>query len=293
MTYPRAHLVDCENGGYYHCIARCVRRAWLCGIDALTGQSYEHRREWVENRIAMLSSQFAVKLFAYAVMSNHYHVVVKLEPHRTRTWSDEEVAKRWLRVSSNRATDNQKTADLLADPERLQRVRERLGSLSWFMRYLNEPIARQANREDRCKGRFWEGRFKSVALLDDQAVIACMAYVDLNPVRAGISNDEALSKHTSIRRRMTKLNAYPLAQLEELGLRMKDYLDLLHWTHSPAPQLSAHPVSKYASRQWWDRVWVNRHYLRAYGASEAIKDYVERIGQCWIKGRPKTQHLLH
>jgi len=75
---------------------------------------------------------------------------------------------------------------ILGNPERLTESRMRLGSLSWFMKALNEPIARQANREDGCKGKSWESRFKCQALLEEHAVLSCMAYVDLNPARAAI-----------------------------------------------------------------------------------------------------------
>jgi hypothetical protein len=89
----------------------------------------------------------------------------------------------------------------LADKEKLALCRERLGDLSWVMRSLNETLARRANKEDNCKGRFWEGRFKSQRLCDAGAVMACMAYVDLNPVRAGLAETPETSEFTSVRER--------------------------------------------------------------------------------------------
>jgi hypothetical protein len=80
--------------------------------------------------------------------------------------------------------------------------RSKLASISWFMRCLNQPIAHQANREDKCTGKFWESRFTSQALKSEEALLSCMAYVDLNPVRAGIADTPETSSHTSIRERL-------------------------------------------------------------------------------------------
>src|SRR5690554_3434747 len=80
---------------FYHVISRCVRRTFLCGQDRATGRCYEHRRGWIEERIRLLASVFAVDVAAYAVMSNHYHLVVKLSPDDIEPWSMDEVLARW------------------------------------------------------------------------------------------------------------------------------------------------------------------------------------------------------
>lgn len=190
-----------------------MRRAWLCGQDELTGRSFEHRRQWVEDRLHLLANSFALSIQAYAVMSNHLHLVVYLQPGAVRRWNDADVIRRWRRVYPVRtrtppaeaAVDDASDAASKVLPERIAIWRERLGSLSWFMRALVEPIARRANSEDDCTGHFWEARFRCQALLDERSILAAMAYIDLNPVRAGIALTLADSDHTSIALRIRAL----------------------------------------------------------------------------------------
>ncbi|WP_391570515.1 transposase, partial [Shewanella algae] len=209
MPRPRYAQVSLEDTPFYHCISRCVRRAFLCGVDDYSGKSYEHRRDWVESRLLELAAVFAIDLCAYAVMSNHLHLVLRVDLKTATEWTLEQVLQRWhLLYSGTLLSQRFLRGETLSDIEYLtlqqttEVYRQRLMDISWFMRALNEPIARQANREDGCSGRFWEGRFKSQALLDDAAVLACMAYVDLNPIRAGIAKTPEDSDYTSIQRRI-------------------------------------------------------------------------------------------
>ena len=215
MTRPRATLVSVEDTPYYHCIGRCVRHAYLCGQDRLTGKSFTHRRQWILERLKLLTQTFAIDLCAYALMSNHYHLVVRIAPDRVKTWSSREVAERWTQLFSGPDLVQRYLAhQTISDTERttldalLGRWASRLSDLSWFMRCLNEPIARMANQEDGCTGHFWEGRFKSQALLDDTALLTAMAYVDLNPVRACLAQSLMDSDFTSIQQRLFEIARY-------------------------------------------------------------------------------------
>ncbi|WP_298772392.1 transposase [uncultured Shewanella sp.] len=209
MPTSRKAIVSLEDTSFYHCVSRCVRRAYLCGVDDYTGQSYEHRREWVEDRILELADVFAIDICAYAVMSNHLHLVLNVDIYKANSWSELEVAERWHQLFNGTDITQKLTNDVSLEPHEMvllsktiAKYRSRLSDISWFMRALNEPIARKANFEDKCSGRFWEGRFKSQALLDEAAVLSCMAYVDLNPIRAKIADTPEQSDFTSIQRRI-------------------------------------------------------------------------------------------
>jgi REP element-mobilizing transposase RayT len=204
-TYARSEIVADDEVGIYHCINRTVRRAWLCGDDPVSGRSYEHRKDWVRERLKELAGIFAIDVCAYAVMSNHLHVILRTRPDVAEAWSDEEVARRWWRLFPRRKNKDGSAAEpvehelamIQADTEAFSEKRKRLSNLSWLMRCLSERIARQANEEDDCTGRFWEGRFRSQRLLDETALLACMIYVDLNPVRAKIAETPEDSDFTS------------------------------------------------------------------------------------------------
>ncbi len=214
MTTPRKQQISLADTPYYHCMTRCVRRAFLCGEDKHSGQSFEHRRGWIEDKLHFLTTVFAIEMCAYAVMSNHYHVVLFVDEDKAKQWSMNEVLERWHRLHKGTLlTQQYLNGDNLATPlvdmvnATAEIYRQRLIDVSWFMREINEKVARQANQEDECKGRFWEGRFKSQALLDETALVACMAYVDLNPVRANIADTPETSNHTSVKLRCEQAKA--------------------------------------------------------------------------------------
>jgi hypothetical protein len=200
---PRHTQIDIEATPYYHCISRCVRRAFLCGTDRLTGRSFDHRKGWVVEKLAALSSIFAIRLCAYAVLSNHFHLVVRINSERARAWSPAEVVERYGRLFPGVARLWERLTPA-RQAEQIACWRARLADLSWFMRCLNESIARRANQEDQCRGSFWEGRFRSQALLDEAGLLMCMSYVDLNPMRAGIAQSLEESDFTSIQQRLAE-----------------------------------------------------------------------------------------
>ena len=255
MPRPRKCQISLDATPYYHCVSRCVRRAFLCGVDHHSGKSYEHRREWVEQRLLELAPVFAIDIAAYAVMSNHLHVVLHINAAEAHSLTPRAICERWHQLYQGTPLSHRfLKGEALTEAEQqvldvhLAEWRRRLADISWFMRCLNEPIARRANAEDGCAGRFWEGRFKSQALLDEKALAACMAYVDLNPIRAGMADTPEHSDHTSVQRRIRQLKAfdpdaaptpealYPFAgnprepMPEGIPFRLADYLALVEWS---------------------------------------------------------------
>lgn len=203
-AYARSEIVDDATVGVYHCISRCVRRAFLCGDDPFTGRNCDHRKRWIQDRLEELAGIFAFDVLGFAILSNHFHLVLRNRPDVAGSWSDEEVARRWYRLHPKRRDDDGTAAEpepselaaMLADPDWIAARRRRLASLSWFMRSLCEPIARRANAEDQATGKFFESRYKSQVLVDETAVLACSIYVDLNPIRACLAETPEASAFT-------------------------------------------------------------------------------------------------
>ena len=279
MPTPRAQQVSLEATAVYHCINRCVRRAFLCGQDHLTGKNFDHRKQWLVDRLHELSAIFALDVCGYSVLSNHFHLVLRIDRDRALAWTDEQVAARYARVFPQIVG---KTRDLpdAVQARRLAHWRQRLWDLSWFMRCLNESIARRANREDGCTGRFWEGRFRSQALLDEGALLACMAYVDLNPIRAGLADTLEGSAFASIRERLCApaTSLVPFADeaalgtgVEPLPVTRRDYVELLVWTVRALREARRDDIPAPI------RTTLERFDLEAGSFVDNVRDYAHRF----------------
>jgi REP element-mobilizing transposase RayT len=295
----------------------------LCGFDKYSGQSYEHRRGWVEQRLLFLSSIFAIDICAYAVMSNHVHVVLHVDKKQTQVWSDYDVLQRWHRLHTGTLlTQIFARGDTLSHGEQLTldntitEYRRRLHDISWFMRDLNENIAREANKEDDCTGRFWEGRFKSQALLDEGAVLSCMAYVDLNPIRAKIADTLDTSEHTSIQKRLASIKnpttknslmpfvGHPRQNIPKgIAFSLKDYCELVDITasiiknnntgyidHQAQPMLQRLGLS---GEQWLTLTTeFEKNFCYAAGAEMMMNQFKEHTGHQRIRGMGNAKILL-
>ncbi len=242
----RSEYLDPNTVQVIHGVQRCVRRAFLCGSDNASGNSFEHRRGWVRQRLEFLASVFGIDCLTYTVLSNHLHLILRTRPDVVATWSDDDVARRWLRLFPVRRLEDGSAAEpagseiatVTGNPGRLAEVRRRLSDVSWWMRCLAENIARRANREDQCSGRFWEGRFKAQLLLDEASLLACAAYVDLNPVRAALANSLEESEYTGAKDRIDDLlDQQPQAS----GTKDKNVRQRKEWQATRAWERSRRP----------------------------------------------------
>ena len=318
MPTPRKRLVNLEATPYYHCISRCVRRAWLCGEDKLTGKNFDHRRGWIEDKILQLAEVFCIDICAYAVMSNHFHIVLKVNVELAEDLSPRELLIRWSKVFTNKPyyVENYLNGLPLNEGEinlidnKLKAIKERIVDISWFMRVLNEYVARLANAEDNVKGRFWEGRFKSQALLDETAVLACMAYVDLNPVRAGIAKTPEDSEYTSIKQRIKQfknhdigLNLTTITNQEFIfNMNIDDYLKLVDWTGKNINHPDKASIPEYIKPilvriQTNENKWLKtsnkftKQFANVAGSLEKLKLFSENIEQKWVCGKNGINEL--
>ncbi len=308
MPTARKELINLDITPYYHCYNRCVRKGYLFGTHE-NNKNYDHRKGWLLERLHHLSQGFAIHICAYAIMSNHYHLVLHVDRELALSWSDEEVNKRWQLVLGR------KTPFETSSLEEIEQRRENLYSISWLMRFLNENIARLANKEDDVKGKFWESRFQSQALIDEGALLACMAYVDLNPIRAGMAPTLEESEYTSIQERIKVYsqnqttppnlmkfqakNTSAPALKAVLPFSFQDYKLLVDWTGRQFREDKSGYIAKEVpsivqetglNPANWIRT-VEKSSIRdqqIFGAFAQIKNWAKEIKKLWLKGQKST-----
>lgn len=328
MTYARKSLVSLADTPYYHVVARCVRRAWLWGFDEYAGRDYSHRKEWVLERLAQLTSIFTIEVCAYAVMSNHYHLVVYVNQKRTKQLSSREVVDRWTQLFAAPPVIDRWLNGTALEAERelavalIEKWRQRLCDLSWFMKCLNEHLARRANAEDNCDGRFWQGRFRSQALLDEAGLVTAMAYVDLNPIRAGIAATPEESQFTSICERIRELRESgsneeasneplrsiplkpfsPSDSTHAIPCSLQHYIELVDWTSrairndkrgaidSKLPPIAAR--LNIDAEAWNAAMQPHGNVFgRAMGRLDHLRLHAQTLGQSWVRGLRNAERL--
>jgi len=330
MGLPRSDYVQEGKVGVYNCTTRCVRRAFLTGFDSETGRDFSHRKQWIEDRLQLLASIFSVEVTTFSVMSNHYHVTVRTRPDIAETWSNHKVAARWLTLCPKRYRSKKKAKEPIQEQirnlalctERIAELRKRLGSLSWFMRFLNEYIARAANAEDNVKGRFWESRFKCQVLLDHAAIAGGMVYVDLNPIRARIAQTPEDSDFTGIQQRIriwkqktssadrTSLSSSWLCPIASEGGRLgilpmseEEYFTLvdksgrlLHPDKRGVMDASLAPILKRIGakpERWSETISCFEDKFRlAAGQLGNLRKFADQLGKRWFTGLSASRRVF-
>jgi REP element-mobilizing transposase RayT len=310
MTVARNQQICVEETPYYHIVSRCVRRAFLCGEDKVLGKSFEHRRQWLIDRIKQVTSVFAIDVCSYAIMSNHFHIVLKV--NSTKEWNATQVLMTWCSLYSLPVLCDRYLKGEIETEAELRRVKEyvaeyrtRLMSVSWYMKAINEYVARMANEEDKCTGHFWESRFKSQALLDERALLTCMAYVDLNPIRAAMAKDLKTSEFTSIKERIdnnhTWLSCFGKGD-NDLPFYLSSYIDLVDETgrcirgdkRGFISAKSAKVIDEIGidPESWIDELKGFKSIgFSAVGTAEQLKEYSANTKRKWTLGIKLTPAL--
>ena len=333
MPRPRKQQISLDATPFYHCVSRCVRRAFLCGKDPTSGRSYEHRRHRIEHDLLRLASIFYIDVAAFCVMSNHYHLVLHVDHEKGKNADARDIVVRWHQLfKANEVSQKFIDCEPLEKHEQyhvdtlIGTWRTRLFDISWFMKVLNEGIARMANKEDDCTGHFWESRFKSQALLDEKAVLSAMAYVDLNPIRAAIATTPQSSDHTSIKLRIDywkaralESHARPAGDLQPesllpftgkerqplsrgLAFNLIDYIELVDWAgrviredkrgaiHENAPPILLR--LNIAPEHWIELTTTfERRFKGIAGSVDSVKKWCTKFGLTRTTNRSSSKVL--
>jgi REP element-mobilizing transposase RayT len=324
MTNPRSWVAPDGTRGTFHIISRCARRHWLLHGD------HAHRKAWICALMAELLDVFQIDLHAWAVLANHVHFILRPRPDRVAALSAERLTRLAMQAMPARTGIANEVLPATESVVRrysrnaawVEEHRKRLGSISWLMKLFKQRISYRANAEDRCRGHFWESRFLSVPLLEMGAIVACMAYVDANPFRAGVAErpeqadwtslwtrcqadllaahratdevspwEDPLLAQAALARHLTPLDQIrPVdphtGKLPRCALDLPAYLDLVHH----ACGVDRKQAADARIRRWgidpdtWQAAMADpgRFQSAAVGGADARKAYAQACGRKWI-----------
>lgn len=243
MTIARRRLTDLEQPAWAHCILRAVRQAQVVSPETIS-----YRLPWIIGRLRHLCTYTTCDVAAYAVLENSVHLVLRCDPPAAEALNDIEVVRRWAQVfpglrscppqdwSDQHGPDDlsTRTEEVLRERQARSTQRQQLGSIASFMRAFAESLGRRVNRDDDCRGHFWDGRYKSIFLLDPSAVLAAMTYLDLYAWRRQLAAEPTACVQTSLGLRLGRSETaaawlYPVSDIGA-GCGPDDHRALLRGT---------------------------------------------------------------
>jgi hypothetical protein len=249
---PREDLVSETQPGVYLCSMHTLpgQGKRVGGTDK-SGVSFDHRRKWIVEQLELQAAQMAVEVLAFSVLPKSISLLLRTRPDLVKDWSDADVARRYLTALHAKVPFGEKRLPpptgeierMLANRVELRRGRSRLSNLTWFVGQLTEATARNCNREDNTRGRFWEGRYQCLPLLDEPATAAAIGHVDLEPVFAGEATSLASCKFSSARLRNSSGKGL-LAPATGAASKQKSLPNLL-----PVSDAELHKVLDWSTRQ--------------------------------------------
>ena len=147
----RVKVLAADEIAIVHVMNRTVRRCFLFGEDSVSGKNYDHRKVWIDQQLAHQARYFGIDLLCQAIMSNHFHLVLRSRPDVVKEWSDEDVARRWLMLCPERRDEKRQALEptefeinsIVKKKDKLATVRSRLSDISCWMRLLSQKIAQR------------------------------------------------------------------------------------------------------------------------------------------------------
>ena len=329
MTRPRYQQILPRVTPYYHVMGRCTQGLSLMGErNPITGENTADRKGWIETHLEHVARAFCIDVCKYALMDNHYHLLLHINMRKAKKLPMAEVIYRWhMMFEGDDLSHRYIKKEKLTGKERRQlerlvkKWRKRLWNISWFMRCFNQYVSYRCNSESGNKGTFWQSRYKIKGLFSYAAILACCIYIDLNPVRAGLALTPETSDYTSFKKRLDALHLpgsvsadwlYPFrkdsthAQKQQkdcLPFTMKEYMELLDETGRVARPDKPGKIAKhlppilerlqFSQEQWLEVIThYDNHFKRFIAPASMMKKLAIELKQKWLQGTEACNRLL-